>query len=196
MTRAGQIASVILRAEQLDRDWKRRGTLTPAERKLYTTWMPFPLYEFRPLLEEALAHLARMSDGPPEDLDPRYLEIGCGPGGKLLVARDICGLDAHGIERDEEMAAAARSLGLDVQTADALGWKGYGDYDLLWFNRPMQDPGLQAELEEQVWEDMAPGAVVMCANLEAPPPSWRFFPVLDDMEIRRGIYMKLLRQPS
>lgn len=191
MTRAGQVASTILRAEQLDRDWMRKGTQTPEERKLYTSWMPFPLYAYLELLAEAFAHLARMSEGPPEDLDPAALEIGGGPGSRVMLARDIYGLNVRAIERDDEMAAAGRSLGLDIETADALGWKGYGDYELIWFNRPMRDPGLQAELEAQVWDDMAPGTVVMCANLESPPPSWQFFPVLDDWEIRRGIYMKL-----
>jgi trans-aconitate methyltransferase len=187
VTRPGRLAAIMLRAESLDQDWMRRIPEDPAERRLYLPWMPFNIHHFRNLLEEAIPSAVDIAGD-----NPRYLEIGCGPGSKLLIARDWCGLDAHGIERSGEMAAAARSLGLDAETADALGWKGYGDYDLIWFNKPFRDPGLEAELEQQVWEDMAPGAVVICANLERPPP---FVTALDDWEARRGIWVKPLAAP-
>ena len=52
-----------------------------------------------------------------------------------------------------------------------------------------RDPVLQAQLEDEVWENMRPGAVAMCANLEAPPPGWI---VIDqDMDhVCRGVWQK------
>lgn len=180
--RAEHIASIMRICRNLDRDWQKRSANPDEER--YTPWMPFELSEFIRMLAEAL----------PEALDDtlagdKFLDIGCGPGSKMLAAREIFGLDVHGIEISAEMAAAARTMGLDVDTADALAFAGYGDYGIIWFNRPFRDPVQQAELEAVVWEQMAPGAVVMCANLEdRPPSSW--FIILDDWEARRGIWFK------
>ena len=76
-----------------------------------------------------------------------------------------------------------------AEIRDALGYGGYGKHDIIWFNRAFRDPVLQAQLETQAWEDMRPGAVVMCANLEAPPPGWI---VIDqDMDhTARGVWRK------
>lgn len=182
-SKAAKIAGTLEAAERLDRDWQHRVPEEEASRRLYLPWMPLPLHAFIALLAEALPVAAARAE------DPAYLEIGAGPGSKLLIARDIFGLDAHGIERTGEYAAAGRSLGLDIETADAAGWKRYGDYDLIYFNRPMRDTALQAQLEAQVWEDMKPGAVVICANLENPPP-WNWPVILDDWGVRRGISQK------
>jgi hypothetical protein len=119
---------------------------------------------------------------------PRFLDIGSGPGSKMLIAQELFCLDACGFDRVPEYVAAAAELGLNVTEADALEWGGYGDADLIWFHRPLRDPVRQFTLEQQVWKDMAPGAVVICANLEAPPAG--FVTVLDDLEARRGILMK------
>jgi protein-L-isoaspartate O-methyltransferase len=179
--RASLIADVMRKAAQLDRDWMRKVPEDVRNRRLYTPWMPFSIPAFVALLAEAL----------PEVPGDRFLEVGCGPGSKMLIAREIFGLDVHGVERSDEMAAAARTLGLDAETADAAAWDGYGKHDVVWFNRPFRDPGTQQQLEDLVWRDMAPGAVVIVANLEHPPPS-QWLVVLDDWEIRRGIYMKPL----
>lgn len=179
--RSAHIARTIKISRNLDRDWQKRSANPDPAR--YTPWMPFDLASFITMLAEALPEAP---DGLPGE---EFLDIGCGPGSKMLIARDVFGLDAHGIEIDAEMAAAARTLGLDVATADALEFPSYGDYGIVWFNRPFRDPGLQAKLEARVWADMAPGAVVICANLEdRPPSSW--FIVDDDWEARRGVWFK------
>jgi SAM-dependent methyltransferase len=150
-----------------------------AEFRLYLPFMPFPLPAFVMLLTEAL----------PEAPGTRFLDVGCGSGSKLLVARDLFGLGCRGIDRVPEYVAAARELGLDAECTDALGYPGYGSADIIWLNRPFRDPGAEAALEAQIWEQMTPGAIVICANLEAPPPS-SWFIVADLWEQRRGIWMK------
>lgn len=184
--RSVQLARVIARGVQLDAEWQGKTQQSAADKARYTPFMPFNMFAYLALLGEAVAWFA---DDRPGRRDITFLDIGCGPGSKLLVTRDIYGLDAHGVDRDPEYVAAARSLGLSAEVADAARWTGYGRPDLIWFNRVLRDAAEQNALENRVWSQMAPGAVVMCANLEQPPPQ-AWFPVLDDWELRRGIWVK------
>jgi SAM-dependent methyltransferase len=163
---------------RLEREWSGK---IPDTDKSRCPWMPFPMHAFISLLDEAFA-VARGN---------RFLDIGCGVGTKMMRARDQYGLDVTGIEAIPEYAAEAGRHGLDVRIGDAADYGGYGDHDLIWFYRPLRDQDLQAALEKTVWDQMAPGAVVMIAGLEAPPPSPAFWPELDDWELKRGIYRKL-----
>ncbi len=179
MTIAQQVRSAMTTAAELDRKWLR-ADVGHEDTSRYTPWIPFPLYDFVALMAEAL----------PETAGDRFLEVGCGVGSKLLLAGTVFGLNARGIERVPEYVAEARRHGLAVDAADALDYPGYGDFDLLFFNRPLADPVLQAALEAKIWCEVPAGAVVIGANLEAPPPaSW--YPVLDDGEVRRWISQKL-----
>jgi SAM-dependent methyltransferase len=182
-TRASVVAATMHRASQLAREWQGKVVQDPVSRRLYTSWMPFNTGEFTGLLAQAI-------DGyePGPDENVRFLDVGCGPGPELLIARDIFGLDILGFDRVPEYVAAACSLGLRATVADAGSYPGYGLAQVTWFNRVARDAGIQAQIEAKVWRDTAPGAVVICANLENPPPGW--FPVLDDQDARRGIYMK------
>src|SRR5260370_21564904 len=160
--RAGHLQDVIRTAARLENDWRQKTTQDDADRGTYLPFMPFQLPAFAGLLYEAMAEA-------PGD---RFLDIGCGPGSKMLIAQEIFGLYAFGIDRVPEYVAAAAGLALDVSEADALSWYNYGAFDLIWFYRPMADPALQARLERKVWDDMAPRAIVPCANLESPPPAF------------------------
>jgi hypothetical protein len=180
-TRACTIYRTMAHAAELNRQWKSKGGDGSSK---YTRFMPFNEDEFRWLLECAVAGYQ-----PGEDEDVKFLAVGCGPGSELLIARDICGLDAHGFDRDPEYVAAARSLGLSAEVADAEFYTGYHRANITWFNRVARDAEIQRRIEAKVWRETAVGSVVACANLEAPPPpSW--FPVLDDWGVRRGIWMK------
>jgi hypothetical protein len=179
VSRAAEIRHALLSADELDRQWMHK---VPEDDRAYAGWMPFSNDNFLTLALSAL----RAAPGDP----PYFLEIGCGIGTKMMLARVILGLDTHGIERVSGLAVQAGQLGGDVEVGDALGYGGYGKADLIWFNRAMRDPVLQAQLETQVWEDMRTGAVVMCANLESPPPgSWLI--IDQDMDLpTRGVWLK------
>lgn len=177
--RTDQIRDAIRTVNELDARWMREPAGHDDPRS--TPWMPFPWPDFTALVGEAL----------PESAGDSFLEIGCGIGTRMLLAREIYGLDVAGIERVPEYAEQARQLGLTVSCEDALGHKGYGlDWDLIWFNRPFRDPGLERQLEAQVWEDAAPGTVIIMANIEQPP-SQGWYLILDDGELRRWIMQKL-----
>jgi hypothetical protein len=147
---------------RLDREWMRKATGRDDPRS--TPWMPFPLFDFIALVAEAL----------PESAGDALLEVGCGIGTRMRVAHDLYGLDCHGIDRVPEYVAQATELlpegmpGVTAEVADALGWDGYGKYDLLWFNRPFADRVLQRQLEAQVWSDMKPGDAAAACLVAGP----------------------------
>lgn len=148
----------------------------------YLPWMPFQIPEFLALLAEAI----------PAAPGYRFLEVGAGVGTKMLLARELFGLDVTGIEISPALAVKAASLsGAEIECGDALDYNWYDEADLIWFYRPCRDPDTQAALEKTVWDGMAPGAVVICASYEARPPAGRFFPILEDMDRPVGIWQKL-----
>lgn len=180
-----EIASAVRTALDIEHKWIGAIPQDPQEKELVTPWMPFQLFTYIAMLCEAAPDVPQDDDQP-----PRFLEIGAGPGTKMLIARDLFGLDVHGIERTDELAAMARTMGLDVQTGDALARPAYSGFALIWFNRAFRDASAEARLEALVWDTASPGTVIMCANLEGRPPmTW--YPVLDAWESeRRGIWQK------
>jgi SAM-dependent methyltransferase len=175
-----QVSQAIEQAQRLEsaasHDMSQRMT-DPAARN--TPWMPFNLFDFAALLFEAIPLI------PDEG---RFLDVGAGPGSKMLIARDVLGLEAHGIEILDPLAALARDAGLSVQTADADDWAGYEKFDCVWLNRPLRDREAERFLEERVWREMAPGAVLICANTETRPHGIIVNDSWDDL--RRGAWVK------
>lgn len=146
----------------------------------FLPWMPYSWPDFVSMTAEAL----------PELTGRKYLEVGCGPGSRMLLAREIFGLEVSGFDRVPEYAGyAAELLQLPVTCEDALEYKDYGKHDLLWVNRPIRDHELQQRLEAKIWDEMAPGAVVACAHLDDRPPL-HWYTVYDDWEAKRGVWQK------
>ena len=179
MTDAGALRDLAETVSTVDREWMKK--IPSADDKHHIPWIPFPVDQFVSMLWEANAAAAGKN----------YLEIGCGPGTKMLIAQTLFGLKVFGFDRVPEFVERARDLnGLtSADLSDAGKWDDFGNYDIIWFNRVFRPADEEQALEARVWETMKPGAVVMCANLDAAPPtSW--FIVVDDWEIRRGVWMK------
>lgn len=182
---AGRLQQAVHAIEQAQRlesaaSHDMQGRLTdPASRN--TPWMPFNLFDFAALLMEALPLI------PDEG---RFLDVGAGPGSKMLIARDLFGLDTFGIEILDPLVAIALGAGLPVQAADADDYAGYEKADAVWLNRPMRDRDAEQFLEERIYREMAPGAVLLVANTETRPPSpWI---IINDSwdDLRRGAWLK------
>lgn len=176
MRRSDRLQASLRQARQLDREWIGK---VPADDPECTPWMPFPMDAFVSMTYEAM----------PEIEGDRFLEIGCGAGSKLIVARDLFGLDAFGFDRVPAYVAAARSAGVNATVDDARTFPGYRHADLIWCNRVFTHGPLQRGLEETVYEQAAQGTVLMCANYEIKPPS-SWFMIMEDDGVRRGIWQK------
>lgn len=172
-----RITDVISTMQKLDTEWQRNPAGRDDPRSL--PWMSFSWPDFIALVAEAL----------PDAPGDKFLDVGCGIGSKMLLAKEIFGLDVQGIERVPGYVRQARELGLDALEQDALVFSGYDAYDIVWLNRPFSDPDLQVRMERKVQEGMKSGAVFIGVNLlNRPPGDW--WVVLDDWEVHRGIWQK------
>jgi SAM-dependent methyltransferase len=130
-------------------------------------WFPYPPADFIAMLAEAM----------PAAQGPRFLDVGCGPGTKLRLARAMFSLDVAGLEIAPEMAAAAREAGLKVAENDARSWMGYGAADIIFMNRPVVPLG---NLERHIMRLMKPGAILMSVNGTTSPGQSMGWPVVSE----------------
>jgi len=146
-------------------------------------WMPFQLADFAGM----------MVDVAQEAKGNRFLDVGCGPGTKVAMARLLFGFDSSGIEIDTQMALEAAFLLTEgeVYNGDALYWDDgfYGQFDVLWLYRPFRAADLQERLEKRIRSEMKSGAILAGGAWETPCPS-DWLTVVDDWEIKRGAWMK------
>jgi hypothetical protein len=178
--RLRQVAGAIETAQRLEsaasHEMSQR-VINPASRN--TPWMPFNLFDFAALLLEAVPLIPDKG---------RFLGVGAGPGSKELLARDVFGLEVTGIEILNPLAAIALDAGVNVLTWDAEEFNGYGEFDCVWLNRPLRDAGAERFLEERIFREMEPGAVLICANTETRPHGIIINDSWDDL--RRGAWAK------
>ena len=175
--RAGEIQRVLQQAFTDDHQYLLQGG-----DRVRQGWIPFQVADFTAIMTEVMA----VTDGV------SFLDVGSGIGTKMLVASRLFGLTTAGIEFSQDLAAvSAKRRCTPVYVGDALNWPGsYGDYDIVWMYRPFRDEELQAQLEQRVYAEMKPGAVLAGASLvQAPPGSWEI--VVDDFDMgNRGAWKK------
>ncbi len=173
------VRELLTTVRQIERQWQKK--VDVGDQQMFTGWMPSDVAQYLVLLIEAIA----------EAPGKKFLEIGCGPGTKMMLARDLFGLDVTGFDRVTEYVAAAKEQGLDAWQCDAFDCQAYGKFDIVFFNRPFRDRPTQAKLEKQVYSKIRRGAVVIAMNLETQPPGDKYLVVTDDWESRRGVWLKL-----
>jgi hypothetical protein len=181
LARFRQVQQAIERAEAIQARAAKLAVQDAGDRARNTGWMPFNLFDFNALLFEALKMI------PDEGY---FLDVGAGNGPFMSLARDVYGMEVHGIDVLEALAADAYANGLPVDVADAWSYTGYAKASCVWMNRPLRDRGMEAELEQRIWREMELGAVALCANLEHPPPSsWI---IINDSwdSLQRGAWVK------
>jgi SAM-dependent methyltransferase len=146
-------------------------------------WMPFQPASFLGFMWDSLAVL----DGPV------FLDVGCGPGTKMRLAKELFGMIPYGIEIDADMAELARPYG-NVYVGDAMTLPAieriYARADLIWLYRPFRDPEHEKKLEDLIIANMKPGAILAGGAWETEVPMLGWEIVVDDWEIRHGAWQK------
>lgn len=180
-TRLNRVQAAISTAIEEDLQWLSHGRVPGvAPDKVYNPWMPFQAAEFTAMMAECVA----VTNGG------KFLDVGSGIGTKVLLAREVFGMTAEGIEIDRVMAEYALNEGRFTICADALDWP-YDFYDVIWMYRPFRDGLLQAKLEHLIFEQVKPGAIVAGGAWETRPRGFEI--VIDDWDTgNRGAWKKPL----
>lgn len=173
------VRDLLTTVRQIERQWQKQ--VDVGDQQMFTGWMPSDVAQFLVLLIEAIAEAPGNS----------FLEVGCGPGTKMMLAQGLFGLDVTGFDRVPEYVVAAKEHGLNVAECDAFDFQAYGKFDIVFFNRPFRDREVQRDLEKLVYSKVRRGAVVIAMNLETQPPDSKYLVVTDDWESRRGVWLKL-----
>jgi SAM-dependent methyltransferase len=107
--------------------------------------------------------------------DPvRFLDVGCGGGLKVLTAFRYFP-QSDGFDFDPAYVAAAHDLlakddGLNchVFEQDALTFDGYGNYDVIYFYRPISEERLLIQMEQAIAAQARPGTVLVAPYVSFP----------------------------
>ena len=111
------------------------------------------------------AYRVALAQGRPRPV--RFLDIGSGGGSKLVAAssyfEDVTGLEYNPdyVRRSRHWLDSVGAEDLALIEGDALAFEGYGDFDVIYFYRPLREPSLQAEMEERVVRQARPGTIVI-----------------------------------
>lgn len=107
---------------------------------------------------------------------PRFIDVGCGIGDKVLLARNI-GFDGYGVEYDDFLVRCARWLffSLDDKADDprikhrcALE-HNYVGYHVIYFYQPFQGEEQQKKLEQKIYRQADLGAFIITPQYLTPP---------------------------
>jgi len=104
----------------------------------------------------------------------KFLDIGCGTGLTLHIARAL-GFDAYGLETDPttlKLLDATHGRTKHVLVEDALSFKKYGDFQVLFMYRPFRDEQVQLQLEQRVMASMQKNAILIPQHLISIKHLW------------------------
>ncbi len=175
------VRDLLTEVRQIERAWQQKN-IDIGNAKMFDGWMPSDVAQFLVLLIESIVEAPGRG----------FLEIGCGPGTKMMLARDLFGLDVTGFDRVPEFVDAARGHGLNAGVCDAFDFQAYAKFDIVFLNQPFRDPGTERELERLVFRKIRRGAVIIGMNLETKPPEDKYLVITDDWEDgRRGVWLRL-----
>lgn len=112
--------------------------------------------------------------------DPRksinFLDVGCGPGNIMAMAyayglakygnkknrEDNKTIQCYGIEHDVRLAKIASSIRIGtVFNQDALKFKDYNRFDIIYYYRPIKDKDMGKRLDERIRSLAKPGAIII-----------------------------------
>lgn len=205
-------AQEIAKLAQYVMETEHQYNLTGDRNAMTLPFMPYQPADFIGILWECMPEITDSRPHVHEPVEgmsrvgyrmPLFLDVGCGPGTKMKIARDMFGFDVRGIEIDAGMAfEAAQALAdghAEIEHGDAMGFTGeYENADLIWLYRPFRDPSSEYKLERHITSLMKPGAVLAGGSWEIDVATLGWHTIVDDCmvspdgtaKIWRGAWMK------
>lgn len=162
-------------------EWYKQGTmdfLIQKDKKIFLNdYYPFIPNETNKIVNQLMFVLKtlREEDGDTGEFPKKhykFLDVGCGIGNVMLLAKATGFRQAHGIEFDKSHAkrflygTSIRQTGSEVQVfwQDARTFEDYDQYDVVYMYRPIANHNMQGQLERRVASRMKKGAFFL-ANL-------------------------------
>ena len=124
------------------------------------------------VVNQLIYTLTKLKEREPRRSAFRFLDVGCGIGNIIMLAKYTGFRQAHGIEFDQSHRKRFLNnndiyqSGSEVQVfwQDAMKFTNYGAYDVVYMYRPIHDYAMQGKLERIVSGTMKKGAYLL-ANL-------------------------------
>jgi hypothetical protein len=100
--------------------------------------------------------------------DKKFLEVGSGIGCLCGVA-SFMGLNAEGIELNPILYEVSKQIFPEVRfhNMNALDFNNYGDYDVIFYWLPFNNPELQQALKKKIEDDISVGSYIIMAEEES-----------------------------
>ena len=125
------------------------------------------------VVDQLIYTLTKLKEKEPNRSAFRFLDVGCGIGNIIMLAKYSGFRQAHGIEFDrshenrflyDKEDILNKQSEVQVFWQDAMKFTNYGAYDVVYMYRPIHDYAMQRKLERIVSGTMKKGAYLL-ANL-------------------------------
>lgn len=115
---------------------------------------------------------------PVEYKKPLFVDVGCGIGTKLVLAKQFYKFDLAGIECYPDYVKVARELVpyAKIIEGNALD-QDYSAYDVIYFYCPACNKDIQTKLEARIIETAKPGAYVLANMKMSGEKAWSSHPM-------------------
>lgn len=96
--------------------------------------------------------------------NPKFIDIGCGIGTKVLIASIL--FDSYGIDCNQEHIEISKILGCNNTFCGDIFEQDYSDYDILFYYRPFYDDVIYEKFETKIYEESKTGSIIIpaCSN--------------------------------
>lgn len=131
----------------------------------YYGYIPLTPLRFISLIEEVskiLSKRAFLSESI------RFLEIGCGIGIKMNIAKEMLGIDLNqveGIEVDSKMVKLSKYFTKSkIHNIDAFDFKNYSDFNIVYYYVPIANHEIECKLERLIEDNLKVGSFIIAVS--------------------------------
>jgi len=101
------------------------------------------------------------------DIENKYLEVGSGPGFNLLLADKLLSVNPEGIEYNNKLSEISNLLHrYPIHNIDAMNFKKYNKYDIIYCWLPFFNEELQLKLEKKIVDESKVGTFLLLIDSE------------------------------